>query len=158
MITPKCSLSFPLSLRLEDELRDETNDEANVPKNDKKNKKNKKKMTRAERRKKRREDRERRRKDRADKRAKKREQGGESAISIVFWATMNFFYGCIRPWVWPWWILVPLFLVCIGICGYGAYSVWSETQRSQFRRVPRHNSWSYKAASMFRKKSEKQRV
>ena len=147
---------FEESLRLEDELRDETNDEANLP--PKKEKKKNKKMTRAERRKKRREDRERRRKERAEKRAKTKGKGGDSAISIVFWATMNFFYNMIRPWVWPWWLLVPLFMVCFGICGYGAYSVYVEANQRQHRRVPRYNSWSYKAASMFRKKTDKQRV
>jgi len=152
---------FEESLRLEDELRDETNDEANLaPK--KKDKKKNKKMTRAERRKKRREDREKRRKERADKRAKKRAngKGGETALSIVFWATVNFFWACLRPWVWPWWLLIPLFLVCFAICGYGAWSVYSEMSRSSHRRVPRYNSWSHKAASMIRGKSktEKQRV
>merc|ERR1719334_505704 len=125
----------------------------------KKSKKDKKKMTRAERRKKRREDRERRRKERAEKRANnKKSNNGESAISIVFWATMNFFYSCIRPWVWPWWLLITLLLICLGICGYGAFSVYREMKQSQYRRVPRYNSWSYKAASMFRKKTPKQRV
>merc|ERR1712154_366452 len=119
----------------------------------KKEKKKNKKMTRAERRKKRREDRERRRKERSDKRAKKRAEGGggETALSIIFWATARFFWACLRPWVWPWWLLIPLFLVCVGICGYGAYSVYSEMKQSPNRRVPRYNSWSYKAASVFRK-------
>merc|ERR1711902_463249 len=110
-----------------------------------------------------REDRERRRKERAARREKagNNKSSKSNPISIIFWSTINFFWSMIRPWTWPLFLSIPLLLICFVGIGYGAYSVYSEiggSNRMRGRRVPKYNSWSYKLANMFTKKSLKQRV
>merc|ERR1712087_989370 len=124
------------------------NDEVNTAATDKKKDK---KLTRAERRKKRREDREKRRKNRAERRKARKESGGGGGANpfyVVFSATAKFFWAMLRPWVWPWWLSVPLMLVCAGVACFGCYSVYAEVGGSRRgRRVPEYNSWSYKVAN-----------
>merc|ERR1712176_1562278 len=142
-------------------IRDETNDyERTGQIGDKQPK------TRAERRKKRREDRERRRRERAKKRKENRKKnrerdGSQGVFSIILWSVLGFFYTLIRPWTWHIALLVPLVLSCCGCAGYGLYLVYDEMNignRRRGRRAPRYDSWSYKIANMFSRKTMKQRV